>query len=132
MLVSLSSCADSKPVVTADYNVIPLPQSINMGEGEGFTVKSSTKIVYPAGNEKLQKTAQFLSEYIQFATGMTLAATDKETADNGIILRNDYANENKEAYNLKVDSKSAVINGASDAAVFYGVQTLRKSIPVDS
>lgn len=132
VLVSLSSCGDSKPVVTADYNVIPLPQSINMGEGEGFTVKSSTKIVYPAGNEKLQKTAQFLSEYIQFATGMTLAATDKETADNGIILRNDYANENKEAYNLKVDSKSAVINGASDAAVFYGVQTLRKSIPVDS
>lgn len=132
LAVSVSSCEDNKPSVTADYNVIPLPQSIQMGDGKGFTIKSSTKIVYPAGNEKLQKTAQFLSDYIKFATGMSLSTTDQSLTDNGIILKAELADDNQEAYSLIVDSKLAVINGASDAGTFYGMQTLRKSIPVDS
>lgn len=130
--LSVLSCESNKPVITADYNVIPLPQNIQMEEGEGFKIKNSTKIVYPSGNDKLQKTAGFLADYINFATGMLLSTTDKDGGDNNIILKTDYDTDNKEAYNLLVNHSQVVINGASDAAVFYGVQTLRKSIPVDS
>ena len=40
--------------------------------------------------------------------------------------------ENREAYKLTVDSRNIDINGASAAGAFYGIQTLRKSIPAAS
>lgn len=129
-IVFLSAC--NKGTVTADYEVIPLPQSIENKQGTPFALQKSTVIVYPQGNEKLQKTAEFLSEYLNVSTGLKLAVSDKEQADNVILLKADYDNDNKEAYTLVVSPNQIVINGASEAGAFYGVQTLRKSIPADS
>ena len=38
--------------------------------------------------------------------------------------------KNPEGYQLKVTSDQVVISGPTEAGVFYGIQTLRKSIPV--
>ena len=38
---------------------------------------------------------------------------------------------NKEAYTIVVTEKNIVIDGGSEAGVFYGIQTLRKALPVD-
>jgi len=38
---------------------------------------------------------------------------------------------NKEAYKIVVTEKNIVIDGGSEAGVFYGIQTLRKALPVD-
>lgn len=38
--------------------------------------------------------------------------------------------KNKEAYKMVVTNKTIVINGGSEAGVFYGIQTLRKALPV--
>lgn len=124
--------ACKKETVTADYNVIPLPQSIEVKQGTPFILESSTTITYPQGNEKLKKTAEFLSEYLKLSTGTVLAVSDKEQIENAVSLRADYDSDNKEAYTLVVSASGIVINGASEAGTFYGIQTLRKSVPADS
>lgn len=129
-LLLLSSC--SKETVVANYEVIPLPNSIEKKEGIPFVMDNSTVITYPAGNEKLKRTAEFLSEYLKLSTGMALTVSDEEASKNYISLKADYPNDNKEAYNLVVDTEQITINGASEAGTFYGVQTLRKSIAADS
>ena len=51
-----------KDVQTGDLNVIPVPQEITeTASAEPFVVRSSTTICYPAGNEKLERTAHFLA-----------------------------------------------------------------------
>lgn len=121
------SCSE-KQTTTADYGVIPLPKSVEVKSGEPFKMTSSTKIVYPQGNENLKRLAEFLSDYIQVLTNQKLAVTEGGVVDNAIILSDNFPNDNKEAYNLTVTDKQIVINGASSAGTFYGIQTLRKSI----
>jgi len=128
--VILTGC-DTKTPVEANYEVVPLPQNITKAEGESFSLDGNTRIVYPAGNEAQKQTAEFLSEYINLSTGLNLKVTD-EAADNSIILKADYQGEKPESYNLKVNNKQIIINGSDEAGTFYGVQTLRKSIPADA
>lgn len=92
----------------------------------------STTIVYPKGNEELKRVAEFLSDYIDYATGKRLKTSDEDRSKNVILLKSDLNNKNIEAYNIKIASQAIVINGASNAGVFYGIQTLRKSIDVNS
>lgn len=129
-VVLLPAC--QKEQVTADYTVIPLPQSIEKKEGSPFNLSNSTVIIYPKGNDKQKRNAEFLADYLKFETGMNLSISDSSPTENCIELQANYANENKEAYQLTVDNKKVVINGASDAATFYGIQTLRKSVPAYS
>ena len=122
----------SKPTIEADYSVIPLPQEITKSEGEVFTLNNSTKIVYPKGSDIQKQTAEFLSEYIKLSTGINLKVSDEAQADNAIVLQANYKSEKPESYNLTVNSKQITINGSDDAGTFYGVQTLRKSMPADA
>ncbi len=115
---------------TADYNIIPMPQSIIPGLGEGFVVSHSTVIAYPAGNKDLERVAGMLSQYIEVATGLKLETTPKAKAKNAIQLDCTLSHANSEAYNLTIGKKGITINGASPAGTFYGVQTLRKSLPL--
>ncbi|NDV70413.1 family 20 glycosylhydrolase [Dysgonomonas sp. 25] len=117
--------------VTADYQVIPLPQQVALSDGNSFMLDNSTAIVYPAGNERLKKTAGFLAEYLNLATGMTFEVTDTPQDKNAILLTSDLKHDNTEAYTLIIDKDLVKISGASDAGVFYGIQTLRKSIPAE-
>lgn len=128
-LIIFGSC--KKEVVTADYNVIPLPQDISLSEGNPFILKSSTNIVYTSGDEKLKASAEFLSEYIEFSTGLKLKITDKAKDKNCIVLTTSLSHENKEAYELTVTANQINVNGASANGVFYGIQTLRKSLQPD-
>ncbi len=129
-LTIFTSC--QKETITADYNVIPLPQLIEMKDGSPFIIKKSTVIVFQQGNEKLKKTAGFLAEYIFYSTGLSLAVTDDERGEDAIVLKTNFANANSEAYKISVDHSHVIINGSSEAGTFYGVQTLRKSITAET
>lgn len=120
------SCTE-KSKVDANYEVVPLPQSVETIVGEPFVLTSSTQIVCAEG--ALVQTAKFLSEYIKSNTGLELKITDKIKDTNVIILKTGYVGENLEAYQLSVEQSKITIEGASPAGVFYGAQTLRKSIP---
>ena len=124
----LLSC--NTEVKEANYQIIPLPQEISvMDQAAPFILSNGTKIMYPEGNEKMQKNAEFLASYIKDLTGKSLAV-QAGTDGKGIILQLGGNAENPEGYQLKVTSDQVVISGPTEAGVFYGIQTLRKSIPV--
>lgn len=114
----------------ADYNVIPLPQEVTLTQKGAFVLTGATPIVYPEGDEQLKNDAQFLSDYIADVTALRLTTTSAKVK-NAITLRLNKKVQGKEGYVITVDKKGVVIEGATAAGVFYGVQTLRKSIPVD-
>lgn len=129
---SLLIGCSNKPTVVADFTVVPLPQSISETGAGQFILKGSTKIVYPQGNEAQKQNAAFLAEYLQLSTGLNLSVTDESVAENAIVLKADYQADKPESYNLVVTANTITINGSDDAGTFYGIQTLRKSIPANS
>ena len=137
LLLVLGFTACNKPSVTADYHVIPMPKQITNPqyatnkEMKGFVLNNKTKICYASGNETMRQTAEFLSEYIGQITDIKPELTDKE-GNNCIVLKLGYESDSPEAYRLVVGEKQIIIEGADEAGVFYGVQTLHKSIPVDT
>ena len=60
-----------------------------------FVINPQTGIVYPEGNEKLQRTAEFLASYIKEATGITVRTTTEAARKNSIILAVDGSITNK-------------------------------------
>ena len=122
----LFSC--SSEVKEANYQIIPIPQEIVLGQDGAFTLANGTKVLYPEGNEKMQKNAQFLADYVKELTGNTLSV-EAGTDGKGIVLQVTPNEAQPEGYQLKVSADKVVITGASEAGVFYGIQTLRKSIP---
>ena len=114
---------------TVDYRVVPLPQTITPHNGTPFTLDAETKIVYSGGNE-MKRNAQFLAEYIKENVGLDLKIVkSRKSKKNAINLVIDNATENKEGYSLTVTSEDIKIVAQSPAGIFYGIQTLRKSLP---
>ena len=118
-------------VTQGDYHVIPLPKEITPENGQPFALTSSVKIYYPEGNAQMEQNAVFLSLYLKELTGFELEAVSGEGSD-GILLTLDKNIPHAEGYRLKVGHEGIEIAGASEAGVFYGIQTLRKSIPIDA
>lgn len=114
----------------ANYQVIPIPQEIVMAANGEFALNNNVKIIYPEGNEAMQRNAQYLAGYLKKATGKVYQIETGTEGKGNILLQVVSDVEKPEAYQLKVNAEGVVISGASEAGVFYGIQTLRKSIPV--
>ncbi|KAA6333025.1 Beta-hexosaminidase [termite gut metagenome] len=127
--IVLVSC--ERAGVNADYNVVPLPQEIIYTDEKPFELDNKTVITYSQENEALERTASFLSDYIKDFTGLQVPVSP-DAEGKVIRLESGLQNENRDAYQLRVTQNTILINGASDAGTFYGIQTLRKSIAPDS
>lgn len=116
----------------ASYDVIPLPQSIVMVKGKSFILNSNTTIFCSSKDDLMQKNACFLSCYIADLTGLKLKVSDiKPKKGNYIeLLLNNKNIKGKEAYTININNKNIKISGFTSAGVFYGIQTLRKSLPI--
>ena len=122
---------------TARYDIVPLPRTIAVQQAPGFVLSEKTAIVYTA---ELEKEARFLSEYVEEMTQMKLTVrpfAKKSDARGNITLsiaapnkKKVVADPNEEAYTIEVTAKGVAIGGQTAAAVFRGVQTLRKSLPI--
>lgn len=124
----IASCSQ-KELVTANYQVIPLPLQISdVSMSSSFLLKDGVKVVYPEGNDMMRKNAELLVDYVKRQTGILLEAQAGTAADGAICLALGLENPNAEAYRMKVDGKGVQITGASEAGVFYGIQTFRKSL----
>ena len=122
------SCSEKSSV--ADYRVIPLPQEIVKEQGDGFVLDKSTSIVYTDGAE-MKRNAEFLAEFIKENTGLELATVmSNSSMPKAINLVIGNSVENMEGYCLTADNNRIEIVSSSPAGVFYGIQTLRKSLPV--
>lgn len=116
----------------ASYDVIPLPQSIVMVKGKSFILNSNTTIFCSSKDDLMQKNACFLSCYIADLTGLKLKVSDiKPKKGNYIeLLLNNKNIKGEEAYTININNKNIKISGLTSTGVFYGVQTLRKSLPI--
>ena len=126
----LCSCGPAKTEMGA-LNVIPMPREVVAHATESpFVISGSTRVVCPAGNEKMQQNAAFLSAYVKEMTGVVLQVTNDAVARDAIVLKVDDSIAEKEGYTMTVNDKQIVIAGGSEAGVFYGIQTLHKAMPV--
>ena len=129
------ACASCTAEKEANYQVIPLPQEVSLTQGNPFKLNENVLIAYPENNALLQRNAEFLSEYIQQATNYapkTKAIAAGEQVKNAIVLGLDPSIANKEGYVLTTTPEGISINGQTENGVFYGIQTLRKSIPAEA
>ena len=121
----------------ANYDVVPLPKSVNQSSAASFVLSESSSIIYPEGNADMQRNAQFLSDYVNEMTQLRLGKRSmggKENAakvgQGNILLALDAKIKNDEGYTINVTDKGVIIRGKTPAGVFLGIQTLRKALPV--
>lgn len=114
---------------TADFNIIPRPQQVNVSNDAPFTLSAKTVISLGTNSQDMKRNANMLASYIEQATGIR-PAVGKGKSGAAIILTIDKTIANAEGYKLDADAKQIRIAGASAAGVFYGIQTLRKSLPL--
>ena len=130
---ALSFSMLSAHAADANYNVVPLPKSVVMVKGQPFNLTSATTIVYEGTNPEMKRNARFLSEYIQQSTGIKTTLLDKrDKKAAAIVLVINPKVQGDEAYRLTVNNKQVTIAASTPAGVFYGIQTLRKSLPVQT
>ena len=111
---------------SAQYDIVPLPQSIQMQKGEPFVLNGDVQIL---AGEGLQQEAEFVQAYLKDITGLSLAISQKRTKKVAFIeLSVSPKVTASEGYVLTINKKGITIAGGSAAGVFYGIQTLRKSI----
>ena len=135
LLLATALCLSmlSAHAADANYNVVPLPKSVVMAKGLPFNLTNATTIVYEGTNPEMKRNARFLSEYIQQASGIKTAVLDKrDKKAAAIVLTIDPKVVGAEAYRLSVNNKQVTVAASTPAGVFYGIQTLRKSLPVQT
>lgn len=117
--------------VKGNLDVIPQPQEIVLArDTTPFIIDRSTTIVYPATNEKMHRTADFLATFIKEMIGTEVRVSDKEKSSNAIILAVDSTMGHPEGYKLQITPEKVLLTGGSEAGVFYGIQTIHKALPI--
>jgi len=111
----------------AQYDVVPLPQSIQMQKGEPFLLSNDQ--VQILASETLKGEAVFLQAYLKDVTGQTFSIVPKREKRKTYIELTISPNVTEsEGYVLTINKKGVTIAGGSATGVFYGIQTLRKSL----
>ena len=118
------------PTTQANYEVIPMPQSITLSNSDNqFVLHSGTLISYTSGNEDMARNAQFLQTYLTDQLGYTLRI-EPGVASEGIVLKL-VEGQASEGYTITVDADRVLVEATSPAGIFYGIQTIRKAVPVE-
>lgn len=137
-IICTSQAADKQ----ASYNkVVPLPREILLSEGRGFMIDGNCSIAFPDNMIDMQRNAGFLKDYVEKATGISMALkpymankTKKAARIKGdghtLWLTINAEIVNDEGYRLTVNDRLVRIEGRTAQGVFYGIQTLRKSLPI--
>lgn len=116
----------------ANYEVVPIPHSVEMKSGHPFVLDGETFIVCDPTNPGLNRNATMLAQYIKDLTGLELTINPKiKKVGKSIALSTGLQSDNPEGYVITVTPQNITIDGASASGNFYGIQTLRKSIPTD-
>ncbi len=131
MIAACSWAVISAKTITGNLNVVPQPYSVTQDlEAAPFVINKSTIIAYPEGNAVMQRNAEFLASYIAKSCGFAPRVAPESKAKRAIVLAVDAGIGNSEGYRLKCDKNGVTITGGSEVGVFYGIQTLYKSLPI--
>ncbi|MGL6069368.1 MAG: beta-N-acetylhexosaminidase, partial [Sediminibacterium sp.] len=116
-------------------SIIPQPQTINNRSGN-FILSGKTKINIKSPGAL--KSASFFNSYMQKMYGLSIPSITAKTSlksqepEQMIVLGiNKTLSTSKEAYSLDITPNTIKIEGADEAGVFYGIQSLIQLIPVE-
>jgi len=124
-LLALFILVSSAVFAQKDITIIPKPANIEVKEGV-FQFSKDTKII--ASNAAQKEIATALMNKFKAATGWQPEFSNKKSKSNYIEFKID-KNLNREAYQLKVTSKSIVITAKENAGLIYGLETIRQLLP---
>lgn len=122
-----TSCSIT-PVPSAvqnQYNIIPLPASLQTTDGQ-FLLSENTVLV---ADTAIQNIAVYFADKIKPATGYELSIVAEEKAINTIIFQLDESISAEEGYTLSINSKRILLKAKQPNGLFHGVQTLRQLLP---
>ncbi len=132
--VGTQSCQPKPMASVSNYDVIPQPQRVELlTEQPVFLLDRNTEVLY--GPEVATKDVEFLIDYIDEATSIRLSRPSAYTPEAipttpHIVLQVENNPDQPEGYTIVVDSCKVSITGGSADGLFYGIQTLRKALPV--
>ncbi|MEP6712232.1 MAG: family 20 glycosylhydrolase [Ferruginibacter sp.] len=122
IIMALSASAQN------NVNIVPMPAEVKLGTGN-FVISPSTKIILEGSN--LEKTAQFLNNYLQKNYGFSLKIQKENVTANAIILNYERMDMPiAGAYLMNITKEEIYIAGDNEAGAFYGMQTLLQLLPV--
>lgn len=133
VLAMIPFCGSAQ--VKAGYEVVPVPNSIEIKEGNPFILDANTTIVCTNDDPQLRRNADMLAGYIKDITGLDIPVNQKALpgglpGKKTILLSTELLAQNPEGYEIRVTPDIIMIAGVTPAGNFYGIQTFRKSIPV--
>jgi hexosaminidase len=132
ILFSLPLLANCQNPAPNPFNIIPLPQNIEVKKGM-FTLKPDTRIYIPEGQAEWDLPAQYLAAITATSTTFRLIIQPfkkfKEAKANAIYFLPDPSIVSDEGYALEVKSSAVLIRAKTAAGAFYAVQTLRQLFP---
>lgn len=121
----------AKSTIIVNYEVIPLPQQIDLTrDAKPFALNAGTRISYTS-NEMKETADLFAADMLKYHN-IKLGVSDKKISINCIFLVLDHNLNlpNDEGYIINVTQNSIRVSGRSVDGVRYGLQTLIKSISV--
>jgi hexosaminidase len=120
------SCNKSPEVMEiSEFNLLPLPQSIEKGQGT-YSLLTNAKVDFDAGNAELNSVFVFIQKHFNDLYSLNLQQGNEDPA---IKLTIDSQLPGDEAYTLNIGEKGIEISGKTARGVFYGVQSLLQVLP---
>lgn len=111
-----------------NLNIIPLPESIEMGDGH-LVLKNGSVIA--AKTENSRKSAAVFNEILKAKTGFILPIQiAPQKSDASIVLEEIEDAQNEEGYTLNIDENKVHIKGSSKG-IFYGLQSLYQLVEIN-
>ena len=117
-------------VATCSYQVVPLPQSVTLTSGEPVKICRKATISVANSSADMERNARFLATYLKEATGLDVPVGSKAKGQSAIVLKLNPKIAHPEGYRITVAKGDVTIEGQTPQGVFYGIQTLRKSLPM--
>ena len=133
-IVTLSLFSCQKSMQTADYQVVPLPKEISLTDEKPFILDKNTVITYSESQEDMLKEAGFLADYFEDILGyrLNVICTDDEVKNSIRLESSSDLSDNNEFYQIIVNENIIKITSSNTLSIIYGIQTLRKSLPIGS
>jgi hexosaminidase len=124
------ACLFSLTLSAQDIDIIPRPTKIETKSGS-FTITLTTSIVLAESG--LEKSAQFLNDYLQKFYGFKLPVIKNTSAHkNNIVLDIEQIDHPiPGSYAMVVSANGIEIGGASSLGTFYAVQSLIRLLPME-
>ncbi len=122
----LAACAPSRP--SSSLNLIPRPRTVEP-VGGSFEVHPETPLIVDGTDAELRHLAEVWAGPLRSESGWNFPVAEGPCRADAICITVDGAGP-AEHYRLSVDGEGVRVAGTDPAGVFYGLQTLRQTLPI--